>query len=37
MMRLQEHIVWAESHGALDNIGAFLRGLPEAEWYHIGD
>jgi hypothetical protein len=35
MVRLQEHIEWAEKNGALDEIGAFLRSLPEEDWAHI--
>jgi hypothetical protein len=37
MMRLAEHIEWAASHGALEPIGAFLRGLQEDQWHHVGD
>ena len=35
MMRLEEHIRWAEQHGALEDVAAFLRGLREEDWYHI--
>lgn len=31
--RLIEHIQWADRHGALDRVDAFLRGLPEHEWH----
>jgi hypothetical protein len=37
MVRLSEHIGWAEKHGGLDEVGAFLRALAESEWHHIGD
>ncbi len=36
-LRLAEHVVWAESHGALDRVGKFLRNLSEDEWFHLGD
>lgn len=32
--RLQEHLQWAETHGVLDEVELFLRGLPESEWCH---
>jgi hypothetical protein len=37
MVRLAEHIQWAEQHGALDSVSTFLRGLREVDWFHIGD
>jgi hypothetical protein len=37
MLRLQEHIEWAEQHGTLDQIGKFLRGRSEDQWQHFGD
>jgi hypothetical protein len=37
MARLAEHIEWAEAHGALDKVAAFLRNLREEEWYRIGE
>lgn len=37
MLRLKEHIEWANTHGALEEVDAFLRGLPEDEWHHMGD
>ena len=36
-LRLQEHIRYAEEHGALTEIDKFLRALPEAEWAHHAD
>lgn len=36
-LRLNDHIAWAEDHGVLDRISAFLRGLPETEWHHLND
>jgi hypothetical protein len=35
--RLVEHIEWADQHGNLSEIAAYLRKLPEEEWHHAGD
>jgi hypothetical protein len=37
MLRLREHIEWANSHEALDLIDKFIRDLPETDWYHSYD
>jgi hypothetical protein len=37
MGRFSEHIEWAEKHGNLPAVAAFLRNLPETDWYHLGD
>ena len=37
IMRLREHIEWADSQGCLEQITLFLGELPEDQWYHIGD
>lgn len=37
VMRLQEHIDYAEKHGDLEKVDAFLRLLTEEEWFHFGD
>ena len=37
IIRLQHHLKWAESHGCLPQADAFLRGLPEDEWHHVGE
>jgi hypothetical protein len=37
ILRLQEHIEWAASHGSLDVIGKFLAALPEDQWLHLED
>ena len=37
MLRLKEHIDWAEQHGVLDEVDKFLRSLLESEWAHIGE
>ena len=36
-MCLRDHIEWAESHGCLPAVHAFLKGLPEDQWHHMGD
>jgi hypothetical protein len=35
--RLQEHIRYAEEHGALAEVDRILRALPETEWAHLAD
>jgi len=35
--RLREHIEWADNHGCLDEVYAFLRALPEDDWLHDYD
>jgi hypothetical protein len=37
ILRLKEHIEYADKHGVIDKIDTFLRSLPEEEWFHIGD
>ena len=37
ILRLREHIEWAESHGHLERIASFLRNLPEEQWHHTDD
>jgi hypothetical protein len=37
MVRLAEHIEWAEKHNALPEVAAFLRGLQEDEWHHLSE
>lgn len=36
-LRFQEHIEWARDHCQLDEIGRFLRALPESKWVHFGE
>jgi hypothetical protein len=36
MLRLQDHIKWAESHNAMEPVSRFLHALPEDEWFHLG-
>ena len=37
MIRILDHVEWAASQGVLAEVDAFLRGLPEEEWHHLGD
>lgn len=37
MLRLQEHIEWADTHGAIDVVDNYLRGLSEEDWFHGKD
>ncbi len=37
ILRLAEHIQWADRHGNLPEVAAFLRNLDESQWHHIGD
>jgi len=36
-LRFKEHIQWAHDNGQIDEIGRYLRSLPEKEWYHFGE
>ena len=35
MLRLKEHIDWADQYGVLDEVDKYLRSLPESQWAHI--
>ena len=37
VIRLQEHIDWADKHGVLDEVSQHLRRLDEADWFHGSD
>ena len=37
MLRLADHIEWADSQNALADVSEFLRKLPEEDWFHIGE
>jgi hypothetical protein len=37
ILRLREHIEWAEAHGVLEQVYAFLQSLPEKDWHHLGE
>ena len=36
-LRFKEHVQWAWDNNQLDQIGGYLRSLPEQEWYHYGE
>ena len=33
----KKHIKWAEEQQQLDEIGDYLKSLPEDKWYHYGE
>jgi hypothetical protein len=35
MMRLEQHIRYAEAQGVLADMDRYLRGLPEEDWAHL--
>ena len=37
ILRLQEHLRYADAHGVLADVDRFLRALPEEEWAHLGE
>ena len=37
MLRLAEHIEWADKHGCLDAVATYLRNLQEEDWHHLGE
>ena len=37
MLRLREHLEWAEKHGNLDIVDKYLKDLPESNWHHLDD
>jgi hypothetical protein len=37
LLRLNEHIRWADKHGMINEVGAYLRSLPDSDWHHLGD
>jgi hypothetical protein len=36
-IRFKEHLNWAEKQDQVDQVGAFLRSLPEHQWCHFGE
>lgn len=36
-LRFKEHLQWAQTQGQLEDIGAFLRSLPESQWCHFDE
>lgn len=37
MLRLLEHIEWADANDAIDEVDSFLRGLGESGWHHFDE
>ncbi len=37
MLRLREHVEWAEKEQCLEEVYNFLISLNETDWHHIGD
>lgn len=37
MLRLREHLEWAEKHGALERVYDYLCRLPESDWQHMDE
>jgi hypothetical protein len=35
--RFERHVRWAAEHDVLDQVGRFLRLLPERYWHHRGE
>lgn len=33
IIRLREHILWADEHGAIDDVDNYLRSLKEEDWH----
>jgi hypothetical protein len=36
-MCFREHIEWAATHGALQQVYTFMKSLPEGDWHHMGE
>lgn len=36
-LRFKEHIQWACQHWQSEEIGKYLRDLPEEDWYHFDE
>ena len=36
-MCFRQHIEWADDHGVLKHVYAFMKSIPEDEWHHMGD
>lgn len=35
--RFEEHLRWRHTHGALDEVSQYVRGLSESDWHNVGD
>jgi len=36
-LRFKEHLSWANDQGQIEEVGKFLRSLPENDWCHLGE
>ena len=36
-MFFRDHVEWAAEHKCIEDVFAFLKRLPEAHWYHMGE
>ena len=36
-LRLKEHLEWAASHDALDQVCSYMMTLSESDWHHYGE
>ena len=36
-LRFKEHLEWAKRQEQLEEIGLFLRSIPETQWCHFGE
>lgn len=36
-IRFLEHLEWAHTHGCIDQVDAYVRALPETDWFHFGE
>lgn len=37
LLRLRDHIGWADAHGVIDDVDAYLREMTEEQWFHGRD
>jgi len=37
IVRLREHLEWADRHGVLPEVATFLESLEESDWLHFGE
>ena len=37
LLRFKEHLAWAQGQNQLEEIGSYLRSLPEDQWCHFGE
>ena len=37
MLRVREHLEWADKHGCLEQVHSYLCRLAEKDWHHKGE